>query len=231
MQLMNRLRILGLSLVAAFALGAVIANASLAGEEGLLPPESFTIKGGTQAPTSLNNEKLECMSVEGSGKFSAVANKDSHAEGTLTFHGCKSLGFPASTLGAASETMIVKVLYLICLTNHEKLQWGMLVEPTEVPTHVEVPAPKALLLVKGAMIGLLLDKLKGVNLEKEPTTKEFALAIAEVPAINRLKCLLNGVGEWEASYDASLDTKADIDAFYKGEDDVTFAAAVTFMDK
>jgi hypothetical protein len=44
---MKRLRILGLSLLALFALGAVMAGVAL-GEEGALEPQDFKIKGGEQ---------------------------------------------------------------------------------------------------------------------------------------------------------------------------------------
>jgi hypothetical protein len=227
---MKRLRILGLSLLALLALGAVVANMALA-EEGVLPPSNFTIKGGTQALENLNKESLTCTSVTGTGVPDTVNNKDTHFTGTLDFTGCKSAGFPANTLGDPTETILLEVLYLLCLFGEgTKLDWGVLVEPKNAPVHIEVPSLKILLLVKGAIIGELLTKLAGVLLEGQPKGTAFGVVFLKEDTTTRTKCSLKGLGPWTSTYEAGLDTKADVDAWRVGEADITFEKEVEFMD-
>jgi hypothetical protein len=224
---MKRLKILGLSLLALFALSAIAANVAL-GEEGVLTPQTFTINGKVQKLENLNKEKIECTSVEGTG--TPLTGSDTHSTGHLHFLGCKALGFAASTLGDGSGEILVNVLYLICLINSASLQWGVLVEPTEGPVHIEVPSLKALILVKGAIIGEFLTAEKGKFLEGQPEGKAFTVDFLPEDTTTRLKCSLTGLGPWTANYEASIDTKADLDAWQEGESVTTFAAAVKFMD-
>jgi hypothetical protein len=227
---MKRLRILGLSLLALFALGAIAANMALA-EEGVLPPTNFKIKGGLQILENLNKEKIECTAVTGTGVPDAVNNKDTHSTGTLDFTGCKSAGFPANTLGDNPETILSEVLYLVCLFGEgTKLDWGVLVEPKNAPVHIEVPALKILILVKGAIIGELLTKLAGVLLEGQPKGKEFGVDFLKEDVTTRTKCSLKGLGPWTATYEAGIDTKPDVDAWQVGESDIIFEKEVEFMD-
>jgi hypothetical protein len=230
---MKRLRILGLSLLALFALCAIAANVAL-GEEGVLEPQNFTIKGGTQTLENLNKESITCKSVTGNGVPLPAGEKDrdTHSTGTLTFKECISFGFAANTLGDPSGTIKSNVLYLLCLLSSTKLDWGVLVEPTPTGTtvHIEVPAFKALILVKGAVIGELLTKLAGVLLEGEPEGKEFGVDFLKEDTPTRLKCSLKELGEWTASYEAGIDTKPDVDAWQVGESDITFEKQVKFMD-
>jgi len=229
---MKRLRILGLSLLALFALGAIAANAALA-EEGVLEPQNFSIKGGAQKLENLNKESITCTSVTGNGVPLPAGEKDrdTHSTGTLTFTGCTSGGFAANTLGDVAGTILSEVLYLLCLLNSATLDWGVLIEPKPQPVHIEVPALKILILVKGAIIGDLLTKLAGVLLEGQPEGKEFGVQFLEKDATTRTKCSLKGLGEWTASYEAGIDTKPDVDAWQVGESDLTYEKAVKFMDE
>jgi hypothetical protein len=230
---MKRLRILGLALLALFALGAVMAGVAL-GEEGVLEPQNFTIKGGTQILENLNKEVLSCTSVEGQGIPLPKGEKDhdTQSTGTLDFKGCKSGGFPVNTLGDENEVILAKVLYLLCLHNATELKWDVLVLPTGT-AYLEVPAVKILILVKGAIIGLLLTALKGNPLEGNPEVAKIGVIFVkeDVPTAARKKCSLKELGEWTANYEAAADTKADVDAWQVGEADITFAAATLLMDK
>jgi len=229
---MKRLRILGLSLLALFAFGAVMAGVALGAEEGALPPQNFTIKGGEQKLENLNGESITCKTVKGEGVPlpEKEPDRDTHSTGTLDFEGCTALGAPANSLGDASGTILAKVLYLLCLVESKKLVWGVLVAPKELPFHIEVPLVKALILVKGAIIGLLLTKLKGAELEGEPEVKEIGVIFVKEDPPTK-KCSLTELGTWTASYEAALDTKVDVDAWQVGEADITFAAATKLMDK
>jgi hypothetical protein len=232
---MKRLRILGLSLLALFALGVIAANVAL-GEEGVLPPSNFTIAGGPQTLENLNNEKIVCEKVKGTGVPlpEKEPDRDSHSTGTLDFEGCKvpALGVPANSLGDKAGTILAAVLYLLCLFGAgTKLDWGVLVAAKELPFHIEVPLAFSLILVKGAIIGELLTELKGKLLEGEPEVKEIGVDFLPEDFTPRMKCSLKELGEWTASYEAAVDTKPDVDAWQIGEADITFEKAVKFMDK
>jgi hypothetical protein len=217
---MRGLRIIGLALLALLALCALGASLALA-EEGVLEPQAFTIKGNkvTKLKT-LTNETFECKEVSGKGEF--LPKSDVHAEGTLDFTGCTAGGFGANTLPDPSGTFLVPVLFLICLTNSATLQFGVLILLLET-LHIEVPIVKALILVKGALIGLLTKA-------GEVEGTEFAVSFNEVDEEKRLKCEINGL-KLTASLESAVDTKADVDSFEVGEVSVIFPKAVKFMDK
>jgi hypothetical protein len=220
MHTMKQLRILGLALLALFALSAVATSIASA-EEGILEPQAFTIKGNKVTKLkNLGNEVIECKEVSGKGEF--LPKSDVHAEGTLDFTGCTAGGFAANTLPDPSGTLLVPVLFLICLTNSALLQFGILILLLET-LHIEVPIVKALILVKGAAIGSLTKA-------GEVEGTEFAVSFNEVDEEKRLKCEINGL-KLTASLEAAIDTKADLDAFEVGEASVIFPKAVKFMDK
>jgi hypothetical protein len=221
---MKQLRILGLALLALFALGALTASVSSAAEEGVLEPGNFTIKGGPAELKTLTPEEIKCKETAGTGVFLTEKEKDRHATGTFTFKGCTANGFKANTLTDAEGTIKANVLFLICLTESAILLFGVLVLVLEAPLHIEVPIIKNLILVKGAAIGSLTKagQLKG---------KEFIVAFKEPDAEKRTECTIEGV-KFKSSLEAVLGTKGpDVDAFETGEGTVTFAKEVEFMDK
>ena len=122
----------------------------------------------------------------------------------------------------------MKVLYLLCLVGSKKLVWGMLVAPTELPFHIEGPVIGALILVKGAFIGLLLTKENGVEREGEPEVKEAGVSFAKEDPPSK-KCSLNGKGPWTANYEEGVDTHADIDTWREGQWTITFEKALKLM--
>jgi hypothetical protein len=105
----------------------------------------------------------------------------------------------------------------------------MLIAPIELPVHIEVASLKVLLLMKGAVIALLLTKLKGLDLEGQPEVNEIGLIFQKEDPPTK-KCSLTGLGAWTASLETRIDTNADVDAWLEGEADITFAATVKFMD-
>jgi hypothetical protein len=218
---MRRLTPLGLALLVLCTVGVVSADSVLA-EEGILESAPFTGKGGVVTHTTLSKEVIQCQSSSGQGTFSTEKEKDQHGTGTVTLKGCKTLGFGINTLGDPAETIKARGLFLICLVNSAKLEWGLLVEATEV-VHGEVPALKALTLLKGANIGSL-------SISGEPEGKEFSAEHKEADETTRSKCSINGK-EFTASYESSLDTRADIDTFLTGSGTVTFEQKIKFMDK
>jgi len=222
MRSMRRVKSLGLSLLVLCSVGGVSADLALA-EEGILEPVPFIGKGGVVTHTTLSNESIQCQSSEGQGTFSTEKEKDQHGTGTVTLKGCQTLGFGINTLGDPAGTIKARGLFLICLVNSAKLEWGVLVEATEV-VHGEVPQLKLLTLLKGANIGSL-SIITG-----EPEGKEFSATHEEADKTIRSKCSINGK-EFTASYESSLDTRADIDTFLTGSGTVTFEKIIKFMDK
>jgi hypothetical protein len=221
---MKRPRVIATAMLALFVLAALAAfGASLAlAEEGVLEPGTFTGKGGVFAHKNLNNEEVRCQTAEGEGGFLSEKEKDQHGEGTVTLKGCTALGFPANTLGDPSGTIKGKGLFLICLTNSATLLFGVLVQPTET-VHGEVPLVKLLLLLKGAVIGSLgkAGELKG---------KTFEGVFNEKDEAKRLECEINGK-KFKSSFEASVDTTADVDSFEVASGTITFAKEVMLMDK
>jgi hypothetical protein len=148
---MQRFRILGVALLAIFALGAVAAVAANA-EEGFLPRKTndFTFEGTAKNKPTLETtagSTIACEKLTGSGTLKS----DKQAEKvTLDFDGCSALGFPDNTLGDTSGLLLLtEAAASVCLLTGGG--FGLIIEPKEV--HIEVPAISTLLLVKGSVIG------------------------------------------------------------------------------
>jgi hypothetical protein len=168
---MRRLRIIGLALLALFALGAFAAGTASA-EEGLLPNLTSEGSGKVMTLETTNKEKISCTAVSIlEARFLTEKEKDRHGTANLHFTGCKAEGLvPFNSLGDEKEVVLLKVLFLICLVEPTKLVFGLLIQPLETE-HIEVPATKELILMKGAYIAEL----------ESPTTlkgKEFSYALA-----------------------------------------------------
>jgi hypothetical protein len=217
-----RPRILGLALLALVALGAVSASMASA-EEGVLAPAAFTIKGGTATYLTLEKEEVKCKETAGAGKFLTEKEKDQHATGSFTFKGCTALGLASNTLGDVSGTIKINVLFLICLVEPKTLVFGVLIQPTEAPVHIEVPSVKALLLLKGAIIA----ELETTGLEG--TEWNIVLKGKNGGQERPLTCEINGK-VFKYSFESAIDTKADGMMSVEALAGVTFAEKVKLMD-
>jgi hypothetical protein len=157
---MKRLRIIGFSLLALFALGALLASSASA-VEGVLPlnVKTFTLLGTNAALETHEKEQIKCATAGGSGTF----ENDHHGTATLDFNGCEIAGFPAFSLGekepktVAEALILVPVLFLICLINSAALTFGIWVELKET-VHIHAKAIGDLVEVKGTVIGEFLTK-------------------------------------------------------------------------
>jgi hypothetical protein len=115
---MKSLKLIGLSLLAVFALGAFAASASA--EEGFLPtPSKATVLGGEGTLESTGGEKIVCKEAD---DVPATFTNDKTATATLHFLGCKSAGFEIHSEGDEKEIILVPVEALGCLDpkNSEK---------------------------------------------------------------------------------------------------------------
>jgi hypothetical protein len=176
---MKRLRILGLSLLALFALGALAASSSSA-LEGLLPlNQSFTVLSKTVLFESANKEKVACGETKGSGK--AENNSNTHGTVTLDFLKCEVLGFPIFSLGekepkeVKEALILVEFLYLICLLANLVFHIFFTIDK---PVHTEVPALGILSNLTGSFIGTFLTT-KGKLLVVDFTGKEGKQEVTE----------------------------------------------------
>jgi hypothetical protein len=175
---MKRFRIIGLSLLALLALGAFAATTASA-EEGFLPLKTKTFKVLNKSKlavletASAETPPVECEELKGEGTFET----DSHGKATLDFEKCKSLGFPANSLGDKEGLILTPGLFLICLTNSAALTFGLFFELTE-KVHIEIPAVAGVLVtVEGAVIGEIATKegtLFALNFKGKKGVQEVA---------------------------------------------------------
>jgi hypothetical protein len=75
----------------------------------------------------------------------------------IHFEKCKSLGLPINSTGDKAEIILVHVEAHNCIIGPGK--FGILLKPLQV--HLELPAAKLLILVRGDVLGLLLGAKEG----------------------------------------------------------------------
>ena len=111
---MRHLKLMGLSLLAVIALGA-LAAATASAEEGFLPtPTTGTVLGGISLLETTAGSKIECKELDDS---TITFSNDKHGKATLHWLGCKAEGlFAINSLGdvpcsgnAATPTEIVTI--------------------------------------------------------------------------------------------------------------------------
>lgn len=158
---MQRLKLLGLALIALVALSAIGASSALALENPeLLPnptaaaPAVFSIKSGAgELQSSLAN--IKCKADTAKATFTSAR------EGTTTidFTGCTVGGEECHSLGDSSGTILVnnaKITLVDVLLGGTTLGLGLLVQLTN-EVHIECKGIVGLVLVKNAVIGEFLS--------------------------------------------------------------------------
>jgi len=163
---MKRMKLIGLMLMAVFALGAFAASVASA-EEGFLPRQATGLALGAESILeTAGGQKIVCKTLD-TGEIKMSTDKT--GEGTLHWLGCKAEGlFAAKSLGATgAEEILALVKFLVCLdpTNVK------IVEKKEVKTlldamgiagevvgklHLEVPVAGILTIVTGTALGAIL---------------------------------------------------------------------------
>jgi hypothetical protein len=122
------------------------------------------------------------------------------ALGILHLEGCTSFGVPANSEGDASGIILVHLEIHNCMINAAKKEFGLLITP--LPLHLEFPAVKKLMLVRGAYIA----KLEGKEATKQLV---FPLIVEQKEGKQTIaKC----EGGLENSLEASLDDKTFVKA-------------------
>jgi hypothetical protein len=218
---MKRLRIIGLALLALFALGAFAASMASA-EEGVLPNTATgTATGGVATLETTNKEKISCTAVN---VLEIKFSTDQKGTATIHFTGCKAEGaLPANSLGDANEVILSKVNVLVCLVEPKTLVFGLLIQPKETE-HIEVPSVGQLVLVKGAVIA----KSDSAN-----SGKEFLYLLKGKAGVQTeaTECEINKT-VFKHSFESVNDLKSpDFKASEEAHFTVKLSAEVTFHDE
>jgi hypothetical protein len=163
--IMKKLKLIGLMLMAVFALGA-FAAATASAEEGFLPKQATGLAlGGESALETMGGQKIVCKTLDtGEIKFST----DKTGEGTLHWLGCKAEGlFALNSLGDKTEEILALVKFLVCLdptniTIKEGKEVKTLLDAMGIAgevvgkLHLEIPVAGILTIVTGTALGAIL---------------------------------------------------------------------------
>jgi hypothetical protein len=156
---MKHIKLIAAAIMALAAITATTAATAYANQaEGFLPTTSFigTGKGGSLA--TLGGKEIKCT---GTNILSGTMETDSHGVVDIHFTGCTAFGiFTANSLGDSSGTILSVNLYLICLIEPKKLEFGIFLEP-KTPVHIE--AGGILVTVQGGLIGTITPNAKGLK--------------------------------------------------------------------
>jgi len=155
---MKSIKLIGLSLLAVFALGA-FAAVSASAEEGFLPTPKGTILvlGGKSILEGANTENIKCEKLDDS---TITFTNDKTASGKFHWLECTAaFGFQANSLGDAAGVILAEVKLLVCLdpkdVNGKLLEaFGVAGEVSKL--HLEVPTVGVLKEVNGIALGLVL---------------------------------------------------------------------------
>jgi hypothetical protein len=153
---MKSLKLIGLSLLAVFALGAFAASASA--EEGFLPtPSKATLLGGEALLETVSKSQIKCTTVDDAA---LTFTNDKTATATLDFLTCTALGFPVNSEGDKSGIILVPIKFLVCLdpkTKEEKLldEYGIAAEVVGT-LKIEQPATGVKISVRGTALSAIL---------------------------------------------------------------------------
>jgi hypothetical protein len=152
---MKRISMMGLSLVAAFALSALVAGGALAAKHVNTGPLHFTSTSGIAFLEVEPEGKIEC-------KVSHTVGEETSATGgtvTATFEGCETLGKKCNSAGQGVGTIVTKLLAEeVGYVNKAKAEIGTDFKPASGEFNAEFGCPGSPALsirVKGSVIGKL----------------------------------------------------------------------------
>ncbi len=104
--LVTRIRMIGLALVAVFAMGAIVASAASAALPEQLPATgTFTGTSGASTFETKSGEKVKCTSDTIAGEITGAKTSKSK----ITFKGCEAFGLKCNSSGAASGEIVLNV--------------------------------------------------------------------------------------------------------------------------
>jgi hypothetical protein len=159
---MKRMKLIGLMLLAVFALGA-FAAASASAEEGFLPFQALgNILGGESKLATEKGKESEAITCKKLDESHINFSSDKHGTAVVHWLECTTAGglVGVNSLGAKAKEILIEVLFLVCLDP--KTAAGTLVdsfgmEAAIVGTaHLELPSVGTLIELKGAALGAVL---------------------------------------------------------------------------
>jgi hypothetical protein len=137
-----------IALVLAFV---VLPAATASAEVEFLPGKgTFTTTSG-KVTLSAGGSSITCTKLVTTGEFLSTTT----ALSVSTLEGCSSAGLAVNGLGDAAKTIKIHVEAKNCIVSQSPLVGGWLLRL--LPTHIEVPSVKLLILYEGDLIVLLSD--------------------------------------------------------------------------
>ena len=104
--LVTRIRMIGLALVAVFAMAAIVASAASAALPEQVPAAGkFTGTSGASTFETKSGEKVKCSSDAIAGEITGAKTSKS----TITFKGCEAFGLKCNSSGAGSGEIVLNV--------------------------------------------------------------------------------------------------------------------------
>jgi hypothetical protein len=180
---MQRIKLLGLAVLAVFAFSAV---ASAVASAEIMPPlmlpgagTTFTIKGlGEPILVRENGEKIKCKKSTGSGE----ATSDSLGNFKILFEECKSepLSTTCTGLGNTTGTILTEGEYHFRWLLAEKTKPHLVL----LPKHVHFSCSLLLFLVLGCVASKDLEKDNGTALLENELVELFLVKLTQAGAVN-----------------------------------------------
>ncbi len=149
---MQRLKILGVALMAVFALSAVVSATASAALPVVLPETAETWKGTSGSGTleTLKGTQIVCKEATSEGTIEA---KKPLGLFHIDLHGCSSSGVECMSLGDKNETILVLGSYHIVFDSLKPLGTAILF--LLEPVHNECPLGGSLLILEGEVLCLI----------------------------------------------------------------------------
>ena len=186
---MRRVRLLGLTFLAVFALGAIAAATASATEAGFLPLEAlkealkFTGKGTKASTFKVGVGEIKCstLTVEQGTLGEKGQTHITLGAALLNFKECKLIKgeskIAANSEGDAAETVLIPVdLHLLNVLEKTTLQPGVAIILLET---IKINSGLVKEQLKGNILGLVLDPTGKLTKDTESIELHFLGAIAE----------------------------------------------------
>ncbi len=184
--LVTRIRMIGLALVAVFAMSAVVVSAASAALPEQLPATgTFSGTSGASTFETKSGEKVKCTSDAITGEITGAKTSKSK----ITFKGCEAFGFKCNSSGAASGEIVLNVtgelVYIMKATKEVGLLNTLTAELTIKCSAFQTLKVKGSTLcpitpvnVKTTKYTVACKETKGVQ---EPVNYEPASALVKAP--------------------------------------------------
>jgi hypothetical protein len=133
----------------------------------------------------------------------------------VVFEECTALGLPVNSVGAPAKTILVHIEEHNCMISVPEKKFGVLLEI--LPLSLEVPAIKAGILVRGAVIGQLLGAKEGEKVLtykldlNAPGGTSQEIKKCEGGVENKLEAALDATGKFEPAFEEAKEGVLEFD--------------------